>query len=107
VKESESINAAARDAYELLGALGAGGMGEVYKARDTRVERLVALKVLPNELTADREARERLNREARTLASISHPHVCALFELTEHEQQSVLVMEYLQGTTLSACATAG
>jgi eukaryotic-like serine/threonine-protein kinase len=95
------------DAYELLGPLGAGGMGEVYKARDTRLDRLVALKVLPNELTADREARERLDREARTLASISHSHVCALFELTEHEQHSVLVMEYLQGTTLAQRLRAG
>jgi eukaryotic-like serine/threonine-protein kinase len=86
---------------EVLASIGAGGMGEVYKARDTRLGRLVALKVLPSELTADRDARERLEREARTLASISHPHVCPLFELVEHEDQLVLVMEYLEGTTLA------
>src|SRR5262245_32784417 len=80
------------DVYELLGPLGAGGMGEVYKARDTRLGRLVALKVLSSQVTADRDASERLAREARTLASISHPHVCALFGLAEHENRSVLVM---------------
>ena len=89
------------DVYELLGPLGAGGMGEVYKARDTRLGRLVALKVLSSQLTVDRVAAERLDREARTLASISHPHVCALFGLAEHENRSVLVMEYLEGITLA------
>src|SRR4030095_2852792 len=89
------------DVYELLGPLGAGGMGEVYKARDTHLGRLVALKVLSSQLTADRDASARLDREARTLASVSHPHVCALFGLAEHENRSVLVMEYLEGITLA------
>ncbi len=76
------------DAYEILGLLGAGGMGEVYQARDTRLDRIVALKILPSEVTADGEASARFEREARTLASISHPHVCSLFELTQHERRS-------------------
>jgi protocatechuate 3,4-dioxygenase beta subunit len=81
--------------YEVIGTLGSGGMGQVFKARDSRLGRTVALKVVSTELTADARAAARLEREARTLASVSHPHVCALFQLAEHEERCVLFMEFL------------
>jgi serine/threonine-protein kinase len=87
--------------YEIIGTLGSGGMGHVFKARDTRLGRTVALKILSPQLTADSQAVARLVREAQTLASVGHPHVCALFQLAQHEDRSVLVMEYLEGTTLA------
>jgi len=71
--------------YEVLGAIGAGGMGEVYQARDTRLKRTVAIKVLPRELSGDAQRRARLEREARTLASLSHPRICTLFDVGEHD----------------------
>ena len=67
--------------YEILGLIGAGGMGEVYKARDTRLDRTVALKILPPELSADSERRARFEREARAIASLAHPHICTLFDI--------------------------
>jgi serine/threonine protein kinase len=63
--------------YEILSAIGAGGMGEVYRARDTRLERTVAVKVLPEHLTSDADLRQRFEREAKTISQISHPHICA------------------------------
>jgi serine/threonine protein kinase len=70
--------------YEVLGLIGAGGMGEVYKARDTRLDRSVAIKILPAELSADPERRARFEREARAIASLAHPHICTLFDIGEH-----------------------
>ena len=67
--------------YEILSLLGAGGMGEVYKARDTRLDRLVAIKVLSPALSASAEARERFEREAHAISQLSHPHICALFDV--------------------------
>ena len=87
--------------YEVLGAIGAGGMGEVYQARDTRLKRTVAIKVLPPEMSSDPHRRGRLQREARTLASLSHPRICALFDVGEHDGSTFLVMELLQGETLA------
>ena len=69
--------------YEVLGLIGAGGMGEVYKARDTRLERSVAIKILPAELSADPERRARFEREARAIASLAHPHICTLYDIGE------------------------
>ena len=63
--------------YEILGPLGAGGMGEVYKGRDTRLDRTVAIKILPDSLAADPQFRERFDREARAIAALSHPHICS------------------------------
>ncbi len=71
--------------YEILSPLGAGGMGEVYKARDTRLERTVAVKVLPPHATASPEARQRFEREAKTISQLSHPHICALFDVGEQD----------------------
>jgi serine/threonine protein kinase len=87
--------------YEILGPLGEGGMGEVYRARDTRLERSVAIKVLPARLADDPERRERFEREARAVAALSHPNVCALFDIGRHDDAPYLVMEYLDGDTLA------
>jgi serine/threonine protein kinase/dipeptidyl aminopeptidase/acylaminoacyl peptidase len=87
--------------YEILVPLGAGGMGEVYKARDTRLGRTVALKVLPEHLTGDGELRQRFEREARTISQLSHPHICALYDVGHQDGTEYLVMEYLEGQTLS------
>src|SRR6202795_2104787 len=88
--------------YEILSALGAGGMGEVYKARDTRLDRTVAIKILPAALAADREFRERFEREARVISALDHPHICALYDVGEQHGVSFLVMQYLDGETLAA-----
>ncbi len=89
-------------AYEVVGLLGAGGMGEVYRAFDTRLERDVALKVLPPHLTRDPVARERLYREARAAAALDHPFICKIFEIGEHDDTLFIVMEHVVGETLHA-----
>ena len=86
--------------YEILTPLGAGGMGEVYKARDTRLDRLVAIKVLPGHLTASAGARERFLREARTASSLNHPHICTIHEIGDQDGRPFLVLELLEGHTL-------
>src|SRR5512136_191783 len=88
--------------YEIQAAIGAGGMGEVYKARDTRLDRAVAIKVLPREVSADPDRRARFEREARTIASLNHPHICTLHDVGEHEGSTFLVMELLEGEPLRA-----
>jgi Tol biopolymer transport system component len=88
--------------YEILTPLGAGGMGEVYRARDTRLERAVAIKVLPRHLSASADLRERFEREAKTISRISHPHICALYDVNREGETEYLVMELLEGETLSA-----
>jgi serine/threonine protein kinase len=88
--------------YEILAPLGAGGMGEVYRARDTRLDRTVAIKVLPTSLADDRQFRERFDREARTISQLDHPHICALYDVGDHDGMSFLVMQYLEGETLEA-----
>ena len=87
--------------YEILSAIGAGGMGEVYRARDTRLDRIVAIKVLPTHLADRSELRERFEREARTIASLNHPHICILFDIGQQDGIDYLVMEYLEGDTLA------
>ncbi len=87
--------------YEVLAPVGAGGMGEVYKARDARLERTVAIKVLPADVAADPAARERFEREARAIAALNHPHICILHDIGRHEGIDFLVMEYLKGETLA------
>ena len=88
--------------YEILSAIGAGGMGEVYRARDTRLERTVAVKVLPEHLTSDADLRQRFEREAKTISQLSHPHICALYDVGRDGDRDYLVMEYLEGETLAA-----
>src|ERR1041385_3155983 len=87
--------------YEIAALVGAGGMGEVYRARDTRLGRTVAIKVLPGH-TADRsDVRQRFEREARAVSALNHPHICTLFDLGSHDGIDYLVMEYLEGETLA------
>ena len=88
--------------YEILSPLGAGGMGEVYKAKDTRLERTVAVKVLPSRLSASPESRQRFEREARTISQLSHPHICALYDVGRESETDYLVMELLEGEVLAA-----
>jgi serine/threonine protein kinase/Tol biopolymer transport system component len=87
--------------YEVLAALGAGGMGEVYRARDTRLERTVAIKVLPETLKTDPQFRERFDREARVVAALNHPHICSIHDVGEERGTAYLVMELLAGETLA------
>src|ERR1700736_3269627 len=87
--------------YEILSAIGAGGMGEVYRAKDTRLNRIVAIKVLPSHLADSPELRERFEREARTIASLNHPHICVLHDIGQQDGVDYLVMEYLEGETLA------
>jgi serine/threonine protein kinase len=87
--------------YELLAPVGAGGMGEVYRAKDTRLERTVAVKVLPAHLSENAESRQRFEREARTISQLSHPHICALYDVGNQDGVEFLVMEYLEGQTLA------
>ena len=88
-------------AYEIVALIGAGGMGEVYRARDTRLDRTVAIKVLPAALAADPQLRERFEREARAISSLNHPHICALFDVGHQDGVDFLVLEYLEGETLA------
>ena len=76
-------------------------MGEVYKARDTRLDRIVAIKILPEALAADPDRRARFEREARAIAALSHPHICTIHDVGRHEEIDYLVMEYLDGETLA------
>ena len=87
--------------YEILSAIGAGGMGEVYRAKDPRLNRIVAIKVLPPHLADSPELRERFEREARTIASLNHPHICTLYDIGHQDGTDFLVMEYLEGETLA------
>ena len=97
-----SVNAGTRlGPYEILAAIGAGGMGEVYRARDTRLDRIVAIKVLPTHLAERAELRERFEREAKTIASLNHPHICTLYDTGHQDGIDFLVMEYLEGETLA------
>ena len=87
--------------YEIVGAAGAGGMGEVYRARDTRLDRDVAIKVLPGHLSENEELRKRFDREAKTISSLQHPNICALYDIGHENGTDFLVMEYLEGDTLA------
>ena len=87
--------------YEVVSLIGAGGMGEVYRARDTRLDRSVALKVLPASLTSDEPSRARLQREAKAISALNHLHICALYDLGRTDGIDFLVLELLQGDTLA------
>src|ERR1051325_549272 len=87
--------------YEILSAIGAGGMGEVYKARDTRLNRTFAIKVLPSHFSDNDEMKARFDREAQTIAGLNHPHICVLHDVGHQDGTDYLVMEYLEGQTLA------
>ena len=87
--------------YQIESPIGAGGMGEVYKATDTRLERTVAIKVLPAHVASDPERKARFEREAKTVAALSHPHICPVFDVGREGETDFLVMEYLEGETLA------
>src|SRR6476646_11398666 len=87
--------------YEVLSPLGAGGMGEVYRAKDTRLGRDVAVKVLPAHMSSSAELRQRLDREAKTISQLSHPHICTLHDVGHENGTDYLVMELLEGETLA------
>jgi Tol biopolymer transport system component len=86
--------------YEIAAPIGAGGMGEVYKAKDTRLDRTVAVKVLPAQLSSSAESCQRFEREAKTISQLSHPHICALYDVGSEGETEYLVMEYLEGETV-------
>src|SRR5512137_2152995 len=87
--------------YEIVGPLGAGGMGEVYRARDTRLERSVAIKILPAHLSLDPIRKQRFEREAKTISSLNHPHICVLYDVGHQDGVDYLVMECVEGETLA------
>ena len=87
--------------YEILAPIGAGGMGEVYKAQDTRLDRIVAIKVLPSHLADNPDLKQRFEREARAVSSLNHPHICTLHDIGEQDGTDFLVMEYIEGETLA------
>src|SRR4051812_18480884 len=93
--------------YEILSPLGSGGMGEVYRARDTRLDRVVAIKVLHRQLVHQPGWRDRFEREARALAGLNHPHICALYDIGRESAVDYLVMEYLDGQSLERKLEAG
>src|SRR5215472_7405346 len=87
--------------YEIVAPIGAGGMGEVYRARDTRLERSVAIKILPGHLSVSPDAKQRFEREARAISSLNHPNICTLYDVGHHDGTDYLVMEYLEGESLA------
>src|SRR2546423_4146696 len=87
--------------YEVVAPLGAGGMGEVYRARDTRLGRDVAVKVLPQHLSSNSDLKARFEREARAISALSHPHICHLYDIGSQDGTDYLVMELLEGESLA------
>src|SRR6266481_1083436 len=87
--------------YEIQSPLGAGGMGEVYRARDTRLERTVAIKILPAHFSSDPVRKQRFEREAKTISSLNHPHICVLYDVGQQDGIDYLVMECVEGETLA------
>jgi eukaryotic-like serine/threonine-protein kinase len=87
--------------YEIVSPIGSGGMGEVYRARDTRLDRTVAIKVFSSDLSADSDLKGRMPREARAISSLNHPHICTLYDIGQENGIDFLVMEFLQGESLA------
>ena len=87
--------------YEIMAPLGAGGMGEVYRARDTRLDRTIAIKILPAQFSSDPVRKQRFEREAKTISSLNHPHICVLHDVGSQDGVDYLVMECVEGETLA------
>src|SRR6202166_3684623 len=87
--------------YEVQSPLGAGGMGEVYRAKDTRLDRTVAVKILPSHLSDNPEAKQRFDREARAISSLNHPNICTMHDVGHQDAIDFLVMDFLEGETLA------
>ncbi|MEE8133625.1 MAG: serine/threonine-protein kinase, partial [Gemmatimonadales bacterium] len=87
--------------YEILSPIGAGGMGEVYKANDTRLDRTVAIKVLPEHFAENPERKARFEREAKAISQLNHPHICTLYDVGEQDGIDFIVMEHIEGETLA------
>src|SRR5262249_32527757 len=86
--------------YEIICPIGAGGMGEVYRARDTRLDRVVAIKVLPESFSQDGDVRARFEHEARAISKLSHPNICTLHDIGRHDGVDFIVLEFVEGSTL-------
>src|SRR2546421_11207181 len=87
--------------YEIQSPLGAGGMGEVYRAKDTRLDRTVAIKILPAQFSADPVRKQRFEREAKAISGLNHPHICVLYDVGQQNGTDYLVMECVEGETLA------
>jgi serine/threonine protein kinase len=93
--------------YEIVSIIGVGGMGEVYKARDSRLDRIIAIKLLPADVAGRVDRRARFEKEARAISSLSHPHICTLYDIGDDGGRPFIVMEYLEGETLDDRLTRG